>query len=56
MALREQLNEMADAIASAQTMTHQLEHAPDRPADPSARPRPSDVVIPPQDHRAEGVA
>jgi HAMP domain-containing protein len=55
-ALRGPVNEMVDAIASAQTMTQQLEHAPDRTVDPAPRSRRSDAEMPPPDHRAEGVA
>jgi methyl-accepting chemotaxis protein len=55
-ALRDQVNEMVDAIASAQTMTQQLEHAPDRTVDPTPRSRQSDAAMPPPEHRTEGVA
>ncbi|MFZ5874785.1 MAG: HAMP domain-containing protein [Nitrospirota bacterium] len=54
--VRERVNEMVDAIAGAQTMTQQLEQAPDRTVDPAPRSRESDAAMPPRDHRAEGVA
>ncbi|MFZ5862645.1 MAG: HAMP domain-containing protein [Nitrospirota bacterium] len=53
---REQVNEIVDAIAGAQTTIRQIEHVPDHAGDPPPRPRRSDAAAPPSPRRAEGVA